>query len=113
MATPATPTVTLSAASDSGSSSTDSITKVTSPVFNTSSAAGTTVAVYVNGVLYTGQHLANGSYTVTAVATDTYGNVSAAGTAPKTLVINSTGATGSFTVSGAKSIGGQLVDRQQ
>jgi hypothetical protein len=108
VATPATPTVTLSQASDSGSSSTDYITSVTSPTFNTTSAAATTVAVYVNGVLYTGQHLANGSYTVTAKATDQYGNLSAAGTAPKTLVINSTGATGSFTVSGAKSIGGQL-----
>jgi Bacterial Ig-like domain len=65
------------------------------------------VAVYVNGILYTGQQLAAGSYTVTAIATDQYGNVSATGTAPKTLVI-STGATGSFTVSGAKIINGQL-----
>jgi hypothetical protein len=61
----------------------------------------------VNGVAYTGQALAAGSYTVTAVATDSAGNTATA-TASKTLVIDTTGPAGSWTVSGGKTIGGQL-----
>jgi hypothetical protein len=66
------------------------------------------VTVFVNGTAYTGQRLADGSYTVTATAADAYGNVSAVGTAPKTLVIDTAAPTGNFTIAGAKTIGGQL-----
>jgi hypothetical protein len=58
-------------------------------------------------VAYTGQKLADGSYTVTAKSTDVAGNTST-GTAPKTLVIYTAGDPGSFTVAGAKTINGQL-----
>jgi hypothetical protein len=106
---PATPTVALDPTSDSGSSNSDYITKVTNPVFDTSAApTGGSIAVYVNGTLYTNQTLAAGSYTVTAIATDQYGNTSATGTAAKTLVIVTAPPAGSFTVSGAKTIGGTV-----
>jgi hypothetical protein len=105
---PATPTVALNPASDSGASSSDYVTNVNTPQFAVGNASGTTAAVYVNGVAYTGQKLADGSYTVTATATDQAGNTSAAATAPKTLVIDTAAPAGSFTVSGAKSIAGQL-----
>jgi hypothetical protein len=103
------PTVALSQGSDSGTSQTDYITNVTTPSFPTTSAAGTTVTVYVNGVPYVpGTVLAPGSYSVTATATDVYGNVSATATAPKTLVIATAAPGGSFGVSGSKTINGQL-----
>jgi hypothetical protein len=105
---PAAPTVALNPASDSGTSNSDYITNVNKPQFTTTSGSGTTVAVYVNGVAYTGQTLADGTYTVTAIATDQAGNTSATATAPKTLVIATAGPSGSFTVAGAKTLGGQL-----
>jgi hypothetical protein len=105
----ATPTVALNSLSDSGYLNSDYITNVAAPLFTTADAtAGTTVAVYVNGVAYTGQTLAAGSYTITAIATDQYGNVSSAATAPKTLVIVTSPPTGSWTVSGGKVINGVL-----
>jgi hypothetical protein len=105
---PTTPTVALNPASDSGASNSDYITNVTAPQFTVTGPAGTTPTVYVNGTLYTGQVLADGSYTVTATATDVYGSVSAAGTAPKTLVIATAAPTGSFSITGANSYNGQL-----
>jgi hypothetical protein len=109
VATVATPTVALSSASDSGVSNSDYITNVSTPQFTTTSASGTTVTVYVGGVVYTtGQSLAAGSYTVTAVATDAYGNSSATATAAKTLVIDPNPPAGSWTVSGGKIINGTL-----
>jgi hypothetical protein len=105
---PAAPTVALNALDDSGASSTDYMTNVTAPRFTVTAPAGTTTAVYVGGVLYTGQKLADGSYTVTATATDIYGNVSAAGTAPKQLVVDTSAPTGTVTVAGAKTFNGQL-----
>jgi hypothetical protein len=105
----AAPTISLSQASDSGYSSSDYITNVTSPNFVTADAtAGTTVAVYVNGVLYSGQALAAGSYMVTAVATDRYGNTSSAGAAAKPLLIDTAAPIGSWTVNGGTVIGGVL-----
>jgi hypothetical protein len=108
--TVATPTVALNPASDSGVSSSDYITNVTTPKFTTSDAtAGTTVTVYLNGVAYAaGQSLAAGSYTVTAVAGDAYGNVSAAGTAAQKLQVVTSPPTGSWTISGGKVINGVL-----
>jgi hypothetical protein len=105
---PSAPTIALSPSSDSGVSSTDYITKINNPVFTTTAAASSIVTVYVNGAVYTGQHLPDGSYTVTATATDVYGNGSATATAPKTLVIVTSPPTGSFTVAGAKTYNGVL-----
>jgi hypothetical protein len=108
VATVAAPSVALNPSSDSGVSSSDYVTNVSAPLFVTSSASGTTVAVFVNGVAYTGQTLADGKYTVTAVATDAYGNASATATAPKTLVIVTSAPAGGWTVSGGKTINGTL-----
>jgi hypothetical protein len=106
--TVAAPTVALNPISDSGVSNSDYITNINTPQFTTTTASGTTAAVYVNGVAYTGQKLADGSYTVTAIATDQFGNTSTAGTAAKTLVIVTSPPSGSWTVSGGKVISGQL-----
>ena len=104
---PAAPTVTLNPLDDSGISSSDYATSVTSPRFTVTAAPGTTTTVYVNGVVYTGQTLADGKYTVTAKSTDVAGNVSPTGTAPKTLIIDTTPPGGSFSIAG-KVISGQL-----
>ncbi len=108
---PAAPTVALSAASDSGTSNSDYLTNVTTPVFVVTSAPGTTVTVYVNGVVYTGQTLAAGTYTVTAIATDAGGNVSPTATAPHQLVIDTTPPSGSFTIGGTTTINGQAATK--
>jgi hypothetical protein len=110
---PSAPTVALNPLDDSGSSSNDYVTNVSAPRLNVTSATGTTTTVYVNGVVYTGQSLANGSYTVTAISTDAAGNVSTTATAPRTLVIDTAPPTGSFTISGATTINGQLAVKSQ
>jgi hypothetical protein len=101
------PTVTLVAADDTGQSSTDYITNDNTPQFTVTGQTGATFLVYVNGVLYTGQHLADGTYTVTATATNSVGTVSPLGTATKKLVIDTAPPTGSFTITGTV-INGQL-----
>ncbi len=77
----------LAAASDSGSSSSDSITRITTPSFNGTAEAGSTVTLYDGAtavgtaVATSGTYaivsstLANGSHTLTARATDLAGNV--------------------------------------
>jgi hypothetical protein len=60
---------------------------LTPPTRFATGASGTVANVYLNGILYTGQPLAPGTYTVTATITDYYGNTSALATAPKQLVI--------------------------
>jgi Bacterial Ig-like domain/RTX calcium-binding nonapeptide repeat (4 copies) len=107
---PAVPTVALNPARDSGSSNSDYITDVTAApdFFLVTAPPGTTTTVYVNGVAYTGQTLAAGTYTITATATDAAGNVSAVATAPHQLVIDTTPPSGSFTFSGAATVNGQL-----
>src|SRR6266542_3141297 len=93
-AAPATPDMT--AATDTGSSSTDNITSNTTPAFTgTSAEAGSTVTIYSDGVQvgsgpaasYTGSGitittaLAAGTHSITATVTDAAGNVSTASTA--------------------------------
>lgn len=105
---PTAPTVALNPLDDSGNSSSDYVTNVSAPRFTVTAAAGTTTTVYVNGAVYTGQTLADGSYTVTAISTDAAGNVSTTATAPHALVIDKAPPSGSFSISGAKTINGQL-----
>jgi hypothetical protein len=79
----------LVAASDSGVSSTDNITNVTTPIFTGTAETGSTVTIYVDGnsvgtttatggnwSFTPGSALGEGAHTVTATATDTAGNVS-------------------------------------
>ena len=81
----------LVAASDSGVSSTDNITKVANPTFTGTAEAGSTVTLFdgttavgtgiatVTGEWsITASTLANGTHSITAKATDVAGNVSAA-----------------------------------
>ncbi|WP_182422141.1 Ig-like domain-containing protein [Aureimonas sp. ME7] len=83
----------LNGASDSGSSSTDGVTRVVTPVFNGSAEAGSTVTLYdtdgatvvataqVNGIgewSAANSALAEGAHTLTAKATDAAGNTSTA-----------------------------------
>ena len=79
----------LVAASDSGVSSTDNITKVATPTFTGTAEAGSTVTLYDGtAVIGTGiatggkwtiaaSTLTNGSHSITGTATDVAGNVSA------------------------------------
>jgi hypothetical protein len=83
---PAQPTLALNALDDHGMSSTDFVTNVAAPRVVVSGEAGATPTVYVDGVLYTGQTLADGTHTLTATLTDAAGNVSTA--AAHTLVID-------------------------
>jgi large repetitive protein len=92
-AKPGAPTrVDLIAASDTGASSTDNITNDNTPTFDVDAEAGSTVKVYkgsdttalgsaqANGsgvASVTSSQLANGSYMISATATDVAGNVSA------------------------------------
>ncbi|WP_323145091.1 Ig-like domain-containing protein [Massilia phyllosphaerae] len=88
-ATPSRPA--MSAASDTGSSASDGITRNMTPTFSGSAEAGSTVAVYADSVLLgttvasggawtfatpAGAALADGSHTITARATDVAGNMS-------------------------------------
>ena len=80
----------LVAASDTGSSSTDNITSVTTPVFIGTAESGSTVSIFSDGVpvgsgVATGgtysiatSALADGSHFITGTATDAAGNVSIA-----------------------------------
>jgi large repetitive protein len=113
---PAAPTApALTAASDSGSSSTDRITNVTTPTFTGSAEAGATVALY-DGVTPVGTAVATGGaysvrsvalsagvQTMTVKATDVAGNVGASSTstsitidltAPSLVIGSCTGGSG-------------------
>ncbi len=81
----------LAASSDTGTSSTDNITKDTTPTFTGTAVAGDLVALYDGATLlgtttadgsgnwsYTASALANGSHSITARTMDTAGNTSAA-----------------------------------
>ncbi len=86
---PGQPTLDLATASDSGSSDSDNLTSVTTPVLNGAAEAGSTVAIYDNGVFAqavtagtdgtwtaTLAALADGAHPLTVTATDTSGNTS-------------------------------------
>ncbi len=90
----------LTAASDSGASSTDNITNVSAPTFTGSVEAGAAVKLYDNGLLVgTGQGdllgrwsiavgpLADGTHSIVARATDAAGN-QGPGTAALTIVVD-------------------------
>jgi Tol biopolymer transport system component len=80
----------LIAASDSGASSTDNVTRVTTPTFSGTAEAGSIVTIYSDGAIVGAAVAAGGSYsitsvalpdgthTITATATDAAGNTSAA-----------------------------------
>ncbi|MBN4049958.1 DUF4347 domain-containing protein, partial [bacterium AH-315-M10] len=88
-AAPSTPD--LDAGSDSGSSTTDDVTSDNTPTFSGTTEAGASVELFSDGVSkgtttadgagawsLTSSTLADGAQTITAIATDTAGNVSAA-----------------------------------
>ncbi len=91
---PATPTIDLAAASDTGNSNTDNITSNTKPTITGTTEAGATVKIY-NGAIEVGSATADasgnyiitvtalneGTHKLTAIATDTAGNTSAASSA--------------------------------
>ena len=98
---PAPVTPQLLASSDTGISSSDGITRDTTPTFKVAAPANAIVTLYANGV-QVGQATANngpvfiatttlaaGTYQITATAEDVAGNVSAPA-APVTLVISTT-----------------------
>jgi hypothetical protein len=88
---PSTPTIDLDAGSDTGSSTTDHVTSDTTPtvsgtaeggatitIYNGTTVLGTTTAASLTGAWsFTPTALPAGSYTLTATATDSAGNVSA------------------------------------
>ena len=109
---PAAPTVALNPLDDSGISNSDYVTSVTSAALHRHRGAGTTTTVYVNGVVYTGQKLADGTYTVTAIADRRRTATSRRRRRRRsTLVIDTTPPSGSFSIAGAKTINGQLAGR--
>ena len=88
---PATPSVPdLATASDSGASSTDNVTNVTTPIFTGTAEAGSTVTIFSDGVAVgsvvaaggnysvTTSSLSSGTHSITAKATDAAGNTSVA-----------------------------------
>jgi hypothetical protein len=115
-ATPSTPV--LLPASDSGSSSTDDITNVTTPTFIGTAAAGSTVtilrdgAVVGSGVAIDGSYsivtsaLTNGTHRITATATGTSGDVSAASSALSVTIDTTAPTIASFTTSGLGIVNG-------
>jgi beta-lactam-binding protein with PASTA domain len=105
-AAPSTPD--LTGPSDSGSSSTDDITKVTTPTFRGIAEAGVAVTLFDGGSLVgtstatggtwtiTSSALTNGSHSITAKASDQVGNTSAASGA-LSITIDTTNPTAQFT----------------
>ncbi|MET3434978.1 hypothetical protein ABIC71_004491 [Herbaspirillum seropedicae] len=101
-ATPGAPT--LDAASDSGVSSSDHITNVTTPTLSGTAETGSTVSIYDGATLlgsavasngswsYTSGTLPSGTHVFTVKATDTAGNVSAASSA-LTVTVDTTAPT--------------------
>lgn len=99
---PTAPTLSYTPGSDSGRSSSDGITNVTTPTVTGTAEAGSTVTLYLDGVsvgtttasgvgawTITTPTVSQGSHTLTARAVDTAGNTSNASTA-LTLTVDST-----------------------
>ncbi|PTY02109.1 hypothetical protein DB347_24620 [Opitutaceae bacterium EW11] len=102
----------LTSGSDSGSSSTDNVTNVTTPAFTGTAEAGSTVRVYWGGTnlmgattadgsgnwsVTAGSALSAGSYSITAKATDTAGNTGSASAALALTIDTSAPAAPAFT----------------
>ncbi len=104
---PAAPAISLDPRDDTGVSNSDWITAVSAPRLTAIGETGARASIYVNGVLYTGQSLPDGVYTVGATLTDAAGNTSAVGFAAQQLVIDTTAPTGSFSISGSTVVNGQ------
>jgi len=104
---PAAPTVVINPADDTGAFSSDWVTSVTAPRLSAVGEAGAVQTVYVNGTVYTGQTLADGSYTVGAALRDAAGNTSPMAFAAGKLVIDTTAPTGSFVIAGTTLVNGQ------
>jgi hypothetical protein len=102
---PPAPRVAIDARDDSGEPTSYYVTNVNAPRFIVTGNG--TPTVYVNGVVYTGQALSDGVYTITATVTDPAGNVSPLGTAPHTLMIDTTVPTGTLTITTGTVINGQ------
>ena len=91
---PAAPTIALAPASDSGASSADGITNDNTPTFTGTAEEGSTIALYQGGTpigtatadsfgnwsITITSSLSDGTYAMTAIATDPAGNVSSAST---------------------------------
>jgi hypothetical protein len=103
---PRAPSITL--LDDTGVSASDWITNVAAPRIAITAEAGTVATIWLNSVVYTGQTLADGKYTVLASVMDAAGNVSPFGTVSVPLVIDTTPPTGSFLIAGSKLINGVL-----
>jgi hypothetical protein len=117
-AAPSTPL--LAAASDSGSSNSDHVTNVTTPVFTGTAESGATVTLYdSNGTTVLGTAVATGgnwsitsgalgagTHTITAKATDAAGNTGAA-SAAQAVTIDTTAPTLAITSSAASLHAGQ------
>ncbi|HEY3922827.1 MAG TPA: hypothetical protein VGL76_12045 [Gaiellaceae bacterium] len=97
----------INPADDSGTSKTDWVTNVSAPRF-LPPASGLTQQIYLNGVLYTGQQLADGVYIVSATTTDAAGNVSPAIFATQKLRIDTSGPNGTLSLGGTTLANGQL-----
>ncbi len=96
---PPAPSLRLAAASDSGVSNADGITNDNTPTFTGTGERGSTVTLYMGGTpmgtttadssgnwSFTSLSLSDGTYVVTATATDTAGNVSSASAAASVTV---------------------------
>jgi hypothetical protein len=102
---PPAPRVAIDPRDDSGEPISYYVTNVKAPRFIVTGNG--TPTVYVNGVLYTGQALGDGIYTITATVTDPAGNVSPLGTAPHTLMVDTMSPTGTLAITTGTVINGQ------
>lgn len=112
----------LDAASDSGVSSTDNITNITTPTFTGTAEVGTTVTLLIDGVQtatdsdgdgaysFTTAALSNINHTFAVIATDAAGN--AATTTNLTVTIDTTGPVGPLTpdLSSSSDLGASATD---
>jgi hypothetical protein len=80
----------------------------TPPTDYANGSTGVNATLYMNGVLYTDEPLAPGTYTVTGTITDFYGNTSPLGTAPKQVVVDAPSTPSTFLAVLVPEVAGQL-----